>query len=155
MNFVTCIFVDGLVMSSGRGRLRRCAMWVVGTCFGGRCGLMCLNTFCILFWVWWLLYTILRYSSHGNDMYKSYFMSIVSIKYHKFHRMSYIQTTPNTFTIWNYNIIISQSIIIMIIRTIILLALCFATATATIVITSPLQTEFTNNELNYLYLNFG
>jgi len=37
-----------------------------------------------------------------------------------------------------------------------LLALLFlAIAHTTIVITSPLQTGFPNNELNYLYVNFG
>ena len=48
-----------------------------------------------------------------------------------------------------------KSIIIMNIRKIILFVICFLTARSTIVITNPLQTEFTNNQLNYLYLNFG
>jgi hypothetical protein len=41
------------------------------------------------------------------------------------------------------------------VKKLLLAVLLIAAVHSTIVITSPLQTGFANNELNYLYVNFG
>lgn len=40
-------------------------------------------------------------------------------------------------------------------KNLLLAAILIAVVHSTIVITNPLQTGFANNELNYLYVNFG